>query len=174
MAALNDLMGSALDISEHLGLLRGLAMDPEVRQIVEIGFRDGVSATALASAGKPLTCYDVEKCTKGVQKLRRLAENFSFVHGNSLEVKIPKCELLHIDSLHTYDHLREELRALAPSCSKWIALHDTQTFGRVSKGGTQAGLMDAIENFLVAEGSAWSIHLHLRNNNGMTLLRKKA
>lgn len=168
----HELMAAGLDISEHLGLLRGLAMDPDVKSIVEIGFRTGVSSTALASAGKPLTSYDIEPCSKGVSKLRALATNFSFVQGDSLKITIPKCELLHIDSLHTYSHLIAELRRHASRSSKWIALHDTTAFAHVGKDGSKPGLMDAISNFLGTDGSVWTIHLHLPNNNGLTLLRR--
>lgn len=169
----HELMAAGLDISEHLGLLRGLAMDPEVKSIVEIGFRTGVSASALASAGKPLTCYDIEPCAKGVAKLRALAKNFSLIQGDSLAVTIPKCELLHIDSLHTYKQLIAELRSHAKRSSKWIALHDTTTFASKGKDGTMPGLADAISNFLGTDGTEWTLHLNLTNNNGLTLLRRK-
>ena len=166
------LCGEAHDISEHLGLLRGLAMDPSVQTIVEIGFRTGVSATALATAGKPLHCYDIEPCTSGVNKLKKLAPNFNFTRGDSHRFTIPKCDLLHIDSLHTYRHLRQELRLHHAACSKWLVLHDTATFGLKGKDGSQAGLLAAIREFLADEGKAWSAHLRLLNNNGLTLLQR--
>ena len=72
---LRTLMGADLDISEHLGFLRGLAMRPNVKSIVEIGFRTGVSATALASSGKPLTCYDIMPCASDARALRQQAPN---------------------------------------------------------------------------------------------------
>lgn len=169
----HELMGQGHDISEHLGLLRGLAMDNDVSKIVEIGFRDGVSATALASSGKSLTCYDIEPCVKGVAKLRAIAPNFWFVRDDSLKVTIPKCELLHIDSLHTYTHLLAELRAHADRSSKWIALHDTATFANKGKDGSTPGLLDAVALFLKENLATWTIHLHLSNNNGLTLLRRK-
>lgn len=167
------LCGESHDISEHLGLLRGLAMDPEVGLIVEIGFRTGVSATALATAGKALHCYDIEPCTKAVQKLRALAPTFRFTCADSLKVEIPECELLHIDSLHTYKHLRAELSRHARFCHKWIALHDTATFANKGKDGSKPGLMTAVREFLEQEGREWTALLHLTNNNGMTILQRR-
>jgi cephalosporin hydroxylase len=172
-ARLNELMGAGLDISHHLGFLLGLAMRPNVKRIVEIGFRDGVSATALARSGKELRCYDVEKCSTGRKKLASLAPNFSFEQADSLKVTIPACDLLHIDSLHTHDHLLAELRRHAGQCSTFIALHDTQTFGEKGKDGSEPGLKAAIETFLKESDGEWTLYLHLPNNNGMTLLLRR-
>lgn len=165
------LCGAGLDISEHLGLLHGLTTDPDVKTILEIGFRDGVSATALALAGKPLVCMDIEPCLVGRNKLLAIAGNFGFVQGNSLTAPAAPCDLLHIDSLHTHDQLIAELRRYAPNCSKWIALHDTETFGNHGKDGSTPGLSAAIDMFL-KESPEWRIHLHLRNNNGLSLLKR--
>lgn len=169
------LCGESHDISEHLGLLRGLACDPMVELIVEIGFRTGVSATALATAGKKLYCYDIEPCTEGVRKLKLLAPKFHFHQIDSLKAEIPNCDLLHIDSLHTYKHLKAELDRHARYCRKWIALHDTQTFANKGKDGSAPGLLDAMREFLLLEpeGLRWKILLHLTNNNGLTLLQRK-
>ena len=167
------LCGENHDISEHLGLLRGLACDPEVGMIVEIGFRTGVSATALATAGKPLHCYDIEPCTDGVRKLKLLAPKFLFLQGDSLKVDIPECELLHIDSLHTYKHLSAELSRHAFRCRKWLVLHDTKTFGVKGKDGSEPGLLMALTEFIKRTGAEWSIILHLTNNNGLTILQRR-
>lgn len=165
--------GASTDISEHLGLLRGLAMDPEVKHIVEIGFRKGLSTIALCTSGKQVTSYDVAECRPHCVSLKRAAANFSFVRGDSLEINIPECQLLHIDSLHTYKHLIAELRRHGPKSSKWIALHDTETFGKIGKDGTKPGLVAAIDQFLSENEGEWTRHLHLTNNNGMTLLRRR-
>lgn len=167
------LCGEQHDISEHLGLLRGLAMDPLVHTIVEIGFRTGVSATALATAGKMLTCIDIDPCTTAVRKLNVLAPNFNFLQRDSLNVQIPSCDLLHIDSLHTYKQLFSELQKHAPRCRKWIAMHDTETFAHKGKDGSKPGLKDAIDHFLDSEtGKPWRHLLSLCNNNGMTILER--
>lgn len=171
MERFRRLSGEQHDISEHLGLLRGLACNPSVRSIVEIGFRTGVSATALASAGKPLLAIDIEPCTQDVRKLRALARGFTFQQGDSLKVEIPKCDLLHIDSLHTYKQLLAELERHAGRVGQWIVMHDTETFGNKGKDGSTPGLLAAITEFLEWHPE-WKLHLHLTNNNGLTLLRR--
>lgn len=172
MERFRRLCGEKHDISEHLGILRGLACDPDVRTIVEIGFRTGISATALASAGKVLVCYDIEPCTAAVRKLRAIAPKFRFEQMDSLKARIPACDLLHIDSLHTYKHLRQELSIHGDDSRKWIALHDTDTFAYKGKDGTTPGLMAAVGEFLDARRQTWKLHLQLTNNNGLTLLRR--
>lgn len=166
------LMGQRLDISEHLGLLRGLASDPDVNTIVEIGFRTGVSATALATAGKPVTSYDIADCSQSAARLREIAPNFSFKREDSLSAMLPECDLLHIDSLHTYDQLKAELCCHHSQVTKWIALHDTTTFGKVSQDRTKPGLTQAIKEFLRREGIDWRVLLTLTNNNGFTVLQR--
>lgn len=176
MSALRErflrLSGEPSDINEHLGLLRGLACDLRVRSIYEIGFRTGVSATALATAGKPLTCIDKDPCVQSIKKLRALTKLVHFVHGDSLTVPIMPHDLLHIDGMHTYKQVLAELRRYAPRCSTWIALHDTETFGEVGKDGTAPGLRAAISEFL-AENQEWKLHLHLIHCNGMTVLSRR-
>ena len=168
------LMSQRLDISEHLGLLRGLACDPDVKTIVEIGLRKGVSSVALATAGKPVTSYDITDCSAVAKRLREHAPTFSFVRGDSLKVTIPECDLLHIDSLHTYKQLRAELCRHHHNVTKWIALHDTTTFGSMGQDQTRPGLTKAIEDFLADKGKDWRIQLMLTNNNGFTLLQRES
>lgn len=172
MSKFRVLCGQKLDISEHLGLLRGLACSRNVQSIVEIGFRGGVSATALATAGKPLTCFDIEPCEDARRELKALAPNFKFVQGDSLELEIPQCDLLHIDSLHTYTHLRQELKRHGNKSQKYICLHDTETFGGQGKDGLTPGLASAIVEFLDSEGGEWKVLLNIPNCNGMTVLAR--
>lgn len=171
-AELYRLMGQRLDISEHLGLLRGLACNDDVKRVVEIGFRTGISATALASSGKPVASYDVADCSQAARRLTQMAINFSFHRGDSLKVTLPECDLLHIDSLHTYKQLKAELCRHHHQVTKWIALHDTTTFGSTGQDKTKPGLTKAIEEFLANEGKEWRILLMLTNNNGFTVLQR--
>lgn len=170
---MNELMGGGLDISEHLGLLKGLAMHQCVDHVVEIGFRTGVSATALAASGKHLLAIDIEPCIAAVAKLSKLAPKFRFKQRDSLRIDIPLCDLLHIDSHHTHDQLAAELSRHAANVTRFIACHDTEKFGDKGQDGTMPGLRDAITSFLrTDQGLQWNIMLHLPNNNGMTVLER--
>lgn len=176
MSKLMDLFrtycGSKLDISEHLGLLRGLACLEGVETIVEIGFRTGISATALATSGKKVISYDIEDCSRHAVPLRRIAPNFEFRRADSLKITIPECDLLFIDSKHTYEQLAAELTLHAPRVSALTALHDTETFAEVGKDGSRPGLMRAWTDFLL-KNPEWSLCLSLPNNNGLTILKRR-
>lgn len=167
------LCGEGHDISEHLGLLHGLASDHRVKSIIEIGFREGVSATALAWSGKPVFSMDINPCKPAVSRLMAIAPNFSFMQRDSLKMSATSCDLLHIDSLHTHQQLLAELRRHGPLCSLWIACHDTHTFGMKGKDGSKPGLLAAIDQFVEEENGRWEVALSLNNNNGMTLLRRR-
>lgn len=175
MSALQDrfraLMGTDLDINEHLGLLKGLASDDRVNTVIEFGFRTGVSATALCASGKQVISYDVERCHPHVGVLRGMAPEFEFRRLSSLARPIPRCGLLHIDSVHTYMQLKSELMTQSVKVGLWIAIHDTVTFGQKGQDGSLPGLQAAMNDFL-KQSDQWKVRLHLQNNNGFTLLER--
>jgi len=169
------LMGEGLDISEHLGLLRGLACDNSVHSIAEIGFRTGVSATALCTSGKPVHAIDISKCQPHVDKLKAIAPSFMFSQRSSLEGEPVSSDFLHIDGLHTGKQLLAELNLWAPVTWRYIAMHDTETFGTTGQDKQRPGLKDALSDFrLTPEGKRWNLLLHLCNNNGFTVLERCA
>jgi hypothetical protein len=172
------------DINEHCPLLASLASIHPV--VVELGVRYGVSTIALL-AGRPksLTSYDI-RCQIDVDKFQKLNadENtqhdpktvFEFIEGDSLRIHIPHCDLLFIDTFHTTGQLLAELTRHAPKVSRTIALHDTETFAhRGEDGNPLCGLREAIATFLVtSEGTLWQEVKHYTNNNGLTILTRKA
>lgn len=169
------------DIREHLGLLHGLARNCE--QVVELGFRTGVSTSAFLAAGCKVRSYDIDpKCRPHVKRLAaEYPDTFEFKVGDSREVEIPECDLLFIDSDHTYRTTLLELEKHSHKPSRWIALHDTETFGRKDRPQSKSagecapheGIRTAIDHFLMHfYGAAWRWCLHLPNNNGLTLLQR--
>lgn len=173
---LRKLMAAKLDISEHLGLLRGLACHPDVNKIVEFGFRGpAVSTVALCSAGKPVDSYDPDtRCRPHAIAFMAIAPNFAFINRSSLAQDIGLCDLLFIDSHHTYKHLMDELNTHSISVCKYIVVHDTTRFAHAGTAETKngsKGLWDAIEEFLAANKD-WKLLLRLTNNNGLTVLER--
>ena len=168
-------LADSSDIQEHLGLLRGLAMQCE--QVVELGFRTGVSTSAFLAAGVKVRSYDIEHypCRPFVQKLaKEYPDTFSFKVGDSREVDIPECNLLFIDTDHTEATTLQELSRHNKYVSTWIVLHDTVSFGRKDRPpGKGAGVMSAIDTFLADPGDNWMQWLHLINNNGLTILKRR-
>lgn len=176
MSALLDevyrLAGAKTDISLHLGFLLGLASRPEVKHIMEFGFRTGVSTTALLASGKPVVTIDPDpSCEPHVKRLKALGGNLAWIRTSSLLPMEFRCDLLHIDSLHTYKQLRAELFIHHEKVSRWIVMHDTETFATKGKDGTTPGLQAAIDEFL-SENKQWRLYMNLPHNNGITLLER--
>ncbi len=157
------------DVQEHLGLLCGLA--GECKVVVEFGFRHGVSTSALLAAGPKVYSYDLTECIPHSNNLRKLHPNFEFRRQSSLEAEIPLCDLLFIDSKHDYKVLSRELARHHCRVQRWIAMHDTHTFGQSGESGGDPGLKRAIDEFLVANDE-WRLLLSLKNCNGLTILER--
>lgn len=183
-------MGS--DINEHLPTLYNLAT--EVEKITEFGTRDGESTTAFLAAinntDKTLTCYDLYR-SANVKAFEQFS-NYKFYNSDTLQITIDKTDFLFIDTLHTYFQLFNELNLHSPRVTKFIALHDTTTYGEQDepfylpvhsvkmsdKAYTttqKTGLKNAINDFLslTKEGNNWFIFQEYTNNNGLTILKRK-
>lgn len=158
------------DIHHHCPTLRQLAARSQV--VREFGLRQGVSTTALL-AGQPrrlLTTDLNHSPVVDVLAAAAGATEFEFLPGDSRQVDPLDCDLLFIDTLHTGEQLAAELQRHAPACRRWIALHDTETFGEVGEGG-RPGLLPALRDFL-ARHTDWFVMSHDRANNGLTVLSR--
>ncbi len=163
------------DVREHLGLLCGLALQCKV--VVEFGFRTGISASAFLAGGAQLYSFDTDiRCKPHVRRLANdYPHTFVFKVGDSRDVDIPRCQMLFIDSDHTFDTTMQELIRHDSMVDKWIVLHDTESFGRRDRlPGKGKGVYSAIETFLsMGTLPTWRLFLHLRNNNGLTILERR-
>ncbi len=157
------------DIHEHLPTLRRLASQCE--HITEMGVRSAISTAALLVAQPArLVCYDFHDSREWIElSLLRGATDFVFLKANVLLVTIEPTEMLFIDTRHTYAQLSSELGRHAASVAKFIALHDTATFGKVGEDGGH-GLTRAIDEF-VSLGK-FSIRECYDRNNGLVVLER--
>ncbi len=161
---------TASDIVDHLPLLYRLAKG---REVVELGTRRGVSTLAfLAARPKALHAWDINRHLE-VDLFVWLAKAngipFTFKQEDSLTCTIPPCDILFIDTLHTYGQLSAELQRHSPMVRQYVACHDTVTYGTRGEAG-DPGLLPAIRE-LVKQGQ-WEGHLHDPRSNGMTVLRR--
>ncbi len=160
------------DIYLHCPRLRKLAERCNI--VVEFGVRTGRSTVCFFAAGvHELHSYDVTPIPKCLHDLGKEAiTNFIFHQRSSLEVEIPHCDLLMVDSLHTQHQLTYELRLHANAASKYIVLHDTETFAEVDEFTlAPGGLRPVIDEFL-SENFHWGIKSHHPENNGLTILER--
>jgi tetratricopeptide (TPR) repeat protein len=155
------------DINEHLPMLNALAM--ECKSVTEMGVRHGMSTRAFMLAGKKLTSYDLE-LDEGLKPLFAKYPLGEYIQADVLLIEIEQTDLLFIDTWHHYDQLKEELKLHAPKVNKYIAMHDTHTFGIVGEN-MPVGLLPAMLEFLAANPE-WRVKYHTTRNNGLTVLEK--
>lgn len=162
------------DICEHVERMRELGS--KCPHITEMGVRTGVSTAAwIAARPKTLVCYDVQRCPE-VDLLERVARGigigFTFRSQDVLKATIEPTDMLFIDTVHTYEQLRQELALHAGKARKYIVLHDTETFGQVGELPGTRGVWPAVEEFLAAH-TEWNICERRINNNGLTVLERR-
>ena len=161
-----------IDIVEHMPTLQRYAGMSD--RVIEFGVRDGSGSTTAFLNGKPgeLISYDLSSCPKGLsERAATLGVSFEFRQGNVLTAEVPKCDLLFIDTKHTYEQLKAELRMHGDKAGKWLIFHDTVTFGSKGEDGSTPGLVQAIDEFL-EENRQWKIKEIFNNNNGLLVLEK--
>lgn len=155
------------DIRAHVPRLRRLATG--AKRVVEFGTRTGVSTTAFAASGAEVVTYDIA-ATHESHSLCEAAPNVRQVIADTLTLDtIPDCDLLFIDTLHCAAQVAAELRH-ADKVSRFIAFHDTTTFGTIGDDGGP-GIMVAVREFLVANPE-WSERERFTDDNGLLILER--
>lgn len=176
------------DINEHLPTL--LEYGKKCNHITEMGVRWVSSTWALLMAKpKKMISYDIvwnENIDKVIELSKEYELDYDFVKVDVLKIDIETTDLLFIDTLHTYNQLSQELFKHSDKVSKYIILHDTETFGfndeqlyehasdivKSIKTDKQ-GLWLAITEFLNSDkGKEWEVEKKYTNNNGLTILKK--
>lgn len=169
----NKVCSTPSDIYLHLPLLKKFSSECE--HVTEFGTRNGVSTTAiLAAQPKKFVTYDIDP--DSVRKVTDLLmpvkgeTDFQILQGDTLKIDIEPTEFLFIDSLHTYNHLKQELARHAHKVSKFIGFHDTESFGSRGEDGMAPGLKTAIYEFL-DQSPRWHIQHADSMNNGLIILK---
>jgi len=158
------------DINEHLPTLRRLAATCG-GHVTEMGVRHGVSTIALLAAQpRVLRCYDILQYDWSSIMPLRGATDLLFTVADSRAIDIEETDLLFIDTWHVYDQLKVELSRHSPRVRRWIAMHDTVTFGARGEDPKYGGLWAAVQEFVA--GGWWKIIEHHPNNNGLTVVER--
>lgn len=169
------------DINEHLPTIYEYAKRCD--HITEMGVRDGQSTSAfLYAAPKKLISYDLYK-DPNVEIWFNVAKDqghdYHYIEANTLEIEIEPTEFLFIDTLHQYGQLKKELKLHADKVSRYIAFHDTVTYGQWGQdpsvefgysGGM--GIAFAINQFLIMH-KEWKVVHDATNNNGLMIIEKQ-
>lgn len=172
------------DINEHLDTLYNLAKS--CNHITEMGIRNVVSTWAFMLRD-PVTLVGIDIHDNGnIIEAKGLYPKWNFTKADTTKIEIEKTDLLFIDTLHIYSQLKKELELHAKNVRKYIVLHDTFTYGNIDEPTDwqspeiltnylieqKTGLRPAINEFLELNKD-WFIFKEYKNNNGLTILKRK-
>lgn len=168
------------DIGPHMEILARYAAQCPL--ITEFGVREGCSTAALLCglAGllqqprRRLVSYDVA-AFEFEQEYKEAAAaegiEFVFVRGDDCAQVIEPCDLLFIDTIHTYAQLDKELGMHAGQVGRYIIMHDTYTDNYPDSPGSSGMNMWIAILKLCAMGD-WYILEDRRNSFGLTVLKR--
>lgn len=170
----NMCLKHSCDTNELFPTLRGYA--EMCAHVTEFGVRGVFTTWAfLAARPKRMVSYDIEYNgnVEGAKKeSAKAGVDFEFRQENTLHADIEETDLLFIDTMHTYSQLINELNRHAGKVRKYIAIHDTESFGEKGEDGG-FGEKFAIAEFLIAHPD-WLQTQHIPTSNGLTILQRKA
>ncbi len=167
----NHAVRSTSEISSFLPVIAELARASP--RITEMGTGTGESTVSLLSGNKTghVTSYD-HALHSEVELLSALGrQRFRFIQADLLNIEIEPCDFLFLDGLHDYDQLQQALKIHARKVKRFLAIHNTATYGEQGKTEGKRGLWPAIEEF-VAEGK-WIMLRRYTHINGLTVLERK-
>ena len=183
------------DIYEHVPVHRKLT--EECDSVVEIGVRSMVSTWGfihgLKSGGK-YTGIDLFMPPEETFNLaKKLAEekgiNFNFIARNDMIIlpeEVGECDMLFIDSMHTYCHVTYELETFSHLAKKYITGHDVNLPWSINDDNeyngdrseypqwydkNKRGVWTAFEDFLIRHPE-WSLKERKMNNHGFVILER--
>jgi|TARA_A200000159_G_scaffold146234_1_gene152399 hypothetical protein len=172
------------DIDEHLHDLLTLAED--CTHVTEFGSRFGASTKAFLKAQVTLRAYDLEihNPLNDLFKIaKKVGKDVEYTKANTLNILIEPTDLIFIDTWHSQQQLREELKLHGNAARKYLAFHDTHTYGvrdeQVDwaanpdrKAIAGQGLLPAVIDFVIANPH-WQFKKHKTNCNGLTILERR-
>lgn len=167
------------DIKEHLPILASLAL--ECDSVTEMGSRFGDSTRAFLTTPAKFTAYDLElvdSVNELFLKAKEAGKDVAYIKADTRDLEIEETDMLFIDTWHSGDQLRQELKLHGNKARKYLAFHDTQTYGLMDESWDKQrkiypgeGLLPAIIDFLI-KNPHWRFKMHRTNNNGLTVLER--
>ena len=180
-----------VNIREHLDDLTAEAKKYDT--VVELG-RQNMCSTLAILLGNPkkFITVDTDEPTDRWIYRKELANRYCDVVGVDYEYRIAdtlqmepiECEMMFIDTFHSYEQLYRELNIYHKSVSKTIVMHDTVSFGQTDEPSSaiktslldkrfvgKAGLANALDDFLL-ENKEWVKSRIETKNNGMSYITR--
>lgn len=176
-------------IALHLPRLRSLASGLD--DVTEFGVKRGASSTAFLLGAAYVTSYDITPTIEARQLQTLVGDRWHYRIQSSVDAPCQVCDLLFIDSLHTFAQCDSELRRHAEMVSHYLVFHDTITFGSVGADGESGrqswdyrqhrgesvpvealGIRPAIDHLMMRDPS-WQIHSHDPESHGLLVLERR-
>lgn len=163
--------------SPHLPRLRELAS--LCCTCTEFGTKNGASATALllGCSGK-VTSYDILPTPRALALKEIAGPRWEYKIEDTRTAKVEPTEMLFVDAMHNYHHVRAELEAHADKVSRFLVFHDTITFGSfgaVDESGREQrdvlGIRPAIDELMI-RNREWFIREHHYHSHGLLVLER--
>ncbi len=171
------------DISHHLETLAGLSRG----FVVELGTRGGVSTTALLNGVERFGGHVVSIDTADCSATHRGNRHWTFLQADSRDVRARNAiksimlamnyqrpTMVFIDTIHTYEHVMEELNLWSALDPDFIVIHDTESFPGV-KAAVEEWLVTVPETRAGEHSLARSMYdcWFVVPNNGIAIIKAK-
>lgn len=167
------------DISQNLPVLEYYAS--RVNHVTEFGVRDGHSTLALIAGCKgEVHSYDIQR-TPIIGRLGRmnLPCSWSFTQLDTVSPfhahVVKETDLLFIDTLHVYEHVKRELELHGRKARRFLVFHDTTVCWLKDLSGPDpeaTGIGRAILEFLEKYHGQYVQKFQTHANNGLLVLER--
>lgn len=181
-------------IAAHMPTLRDLAYG--CRTVVELGCQFGKGATALllgcTDDGNDGVLHSVDLHATGQARelVARAGGCMIFHECDTRTAPIPPCDMMFVDSFHSFAQVDAELKAHASKVRKYIAFHDTITFGTIAAADDRGnfsmtqnrgqmipleklGVLPAVVDLLMRDPS-WQVIRNDKHGHGLIVLERRA
>jgi hypothetical protein len=172
-------------IAAHLPKLRELASGLPL--VVEFGVKGGGSSSALLLGAERVVSFDLVETAEARELEAVAGERWDYRIEDSRTAEPFTCDMLFIDSLHTYAQVNEELERWA-SFTWRLVFHDTLTFGSVGADGETGrhswqyvpgqsvplehlGIRPAIDELMIRDPS-WRVVYSTPESHGLLVLER--
>lgn len=172
----------------HLPRLRALAEGCDLA--IEFGVKRAASSAALLLGASRVISYDLIATPEARALATKMGSRWRYVLMDTRHAPVTPCDLLFIDSLHTFAQVGTELRRHADAVQRTLVFHDTITFGSVGAHGETGrhlwtytpgvmmppealGIRPAIDALMIRDPS-WRIHAHYTDSHGLLVLERHA
>jgi hypothetical protein len=169
-------VSNSSDLSEHLWFLYRIASLVNHITDLQSGGRGNSSSAFIYAKPRRLITYDLAPACN-IELLEKAATGVGvevlFFKQDVLTINIEPTDLLFIDTWHVEEQMREELARHADKVRKYIVMHDTETFGEIGETPGHRGIWPAVSAF-IRSNPEWELLQHFSNNNGLTVLARRA